>query len=150
RLEDLAEPGSVFISEIVFSQVRGRVPLEFDDLGPKSLKNIPESVRVYRVSRSAAAGPDAETLQSKPSVLVLPFANMSGDPEQEFFSDGITEDITPDLSQVSALFVAARHTAFTFKGKAVETAQVARRLNVRYLIEGSVRRAGKRMRITAQ
>jgi adenylate cyclase len=150
RLEALAEPGSVFISEIVFSQVRNRVPLEFDDLGLKTLKNIPESVRVYRVSRSAAASAYAETVQSKPSVLVLPFTNMSGDPEQEYFSDGITEDIITDLSQVSALFVVARHTAFTFKGKAVEVAEVGRRLNVRYLIEGSVRRAGKRVRITAQ
>ena len=153
RLEGLAEPGSVFVSEIVFSQVRGRVPLEFDDLGPKTLKNIPEPVRVYRVSRpdaSAATGPRAETLPSKPSLLVLPFANMSDDSEQDYFSDGITEDIITDLSQVSALFVVARNTAFTFKGKAVETTQVARRLNVRYLLEGSVRRAGKRLRITAQ
>jgi adenylate cyclase len=120
RLEGLAEPGSVFVSEIVFSQVRGRVPLEFDDLGPKTLKNIPEPVRVYRVSRPdapAATGPRAETLSSKPSLLVLPFANMSGDSEQDYFSDGITEDIITDLSQVSALFVVARNTAFTFRAR---------------------------------
>ena len=152
RLESLAEPGSVFVSEAVFTQVRGKVRLEFDDLGPQSLKNISELVRVYRV-----IVPDAEscasseaTLPAKPSLAVLPFINMSDDPEQEFLSDGITEDIIVDLSRVSALFVIARNTAFTLKGKVVDATQAARRLKVQYLLAGSVRRAGNRVRVTVQ
>jgi adenylate cyclase len=129
RLEALAEPGCVFISQTVFSHVRGKTALGFEDLGERSLKNMAEPVRIYR-----AFGPvtsTAETVSTKadrpstPSIAVLPFSNMSGDPEQEYFSDGITEDIITDLSQISALFVVARNTAFTFKGKAVEVVPVA-------------------------
>src|SRR5215468_4831176 len=144
RLEALAEPGSVFISGKVRQEVANKLKLSFDDLGEQSLKNVAETVRVYRVS--APAGPTGDTVAgktlgaSKPSIAVLPFTNISGDPEQEYFSDGITEDIITDLSQVSALFVVARNTAFTLKGKAVSAQQAARELGVQYILQGSVRR----------
>jgi adenylate cyclase len=152
RLESLAEPGEVLVSQVVFGQVRGKVGFRFEDLGEKILKNIVEPVRVYRLSAPAPADqlPLGLVQPAKPSLAVLPFTNMSGDPEQEYFSDGITEDIITDLSQVSALFVVARHSAFMFKGKAVEITDAARRLNVAYVLEGSVRKAGNRVRITAQ
>jgi len=154
RLEALAEPGSVFISGKVRQEVANKLKLSFDDLGEQSLKNVAETVRVYRVS--APAGPTGDTVAgktlgaSKPSIAVLPFTNISGDPEQEYFSDGITEDIITDLSQVSALFVVARNTAFAFKGKALDMVQVAQKLNAAFLLEGSVRGPGNRMRITVQ
>ncbi len=153
RLQAIAEPGSVYLSQTVFSHVQSKVKLGFDDLGEQSLKNIAVPIRVYRISsRTAdvATATRSQDLPSKPSLAVLPFTNMSGDPEQEYFSDGITEDIITDLSQVSALFVVARNTSFTFKGKAVEIVQAARKLNVRYVLEGSVRKAGNRVRITVQ
>jgi adenylate cyclase len=153
RLERLAEPGEVLLSQAIFGQVRGKVGFSFEDLGDKTLKHIAEAIRVYRLSPSMpATSRDFQTTAkpSKPSLAILPFTNMSGDPEQEYFSDGITEDIITDLSRVSALFVVARNTAFTFKGKAVDSADVARRLNVGHILEGSVRKAGNRVRITAQ
>jgi adenylate cyclase len=154
RLEALAEPGKVFISGKVRQEVANKLKLSFDDLGEQSLKNVAETVRVYRVSAPAETTGDivaGKTVEvSKPSIAVLPFTNMSGDPDQEYFSDGITEDIITDLSQVSALFVASRNSAFTFKGKAVEVVEAARKLHVGYVLEGSVRRAGNRVRITAQ
>jgi len=153
RLEALAEPGSVVVSQIVVSQVRGRVKFQFDDLGVKDLKHIAEPVRVYRVSAPASSSdavPRNDNQSSKPSLAILPFANLSGSAEQDYFSDGITEDIITDLSQVSALSVVSSRMAFTFKGRQIELSQAAHKLNVRYLLEGSVRRAGGRVRITAQ
>jgi adenylate cyclase len=154
RLEALADAGSVFISQTVFSHVKSKTHLDFVDLGERSLKNMAEPVRVYRLSGPATLLTGTVTakgdLPSKPSIAVLPFTNMSGDPEQEYFSDGITEDIITDLSQVSALFVVARNTAFTFKGKAVEIVETARKMNVGHILEGSVRKVGNRIRITVQ
>src|SRR4029077_3578390 len=154
RLEALAEPGSVLVSQTVFGHVRGKVPLGFDDMGEQNLKNLAEPVRIYRVS-----GVTSQTLGKVPgrpppasglSIVVLPFVNMSGDPEQEYFSDGITEDIITDLSKTSALSVVARNTAFTFKGRAVDVSKIAEQLNVSHVVEGSVRKAGGRVRISAQ
>lgn len=154
RLEALADPGSIFLSQTVFSHVRGKVPYGFDDLGEHTLKNIVEPVRVYRVSGVVAAAGIAPvttpSLTPKLSIAVLPFANVSGDAEQEYFSDGITEDIITDLSKVSRLKVVSRNTAFTFKGKAVDVGEVARRLEVGHVVEGSVRKSAGRVRITAQ
>jgi adenylate cyclase len=151
RLEAMAEPGSVVVSEKVRQETIGKLILNFEDLGEQSLKNIAEPVRSFRVLALAGDAPVvAEGAGSKPSLAVLPFTNMSGDPEQEYFSDGITEDIITDLSQVSGLFVVARNTAFTFKGKAVEVTQAARRLRVHHVLEGSVRKSGGRLRITVQ
>jgi adenylate cyclase len=138
----LAEPGGVFVSQTVFNHVRGKVQIGFEDLGEHNLKNMPEPVGVYMVS-SAGDGevaPGRSLQSSKVSIAVLPFVNMSGDPEQEYFSDGITEDVITDLSKASALSVIARNTAFTFKGKAVDMAKIARQLNVGYVVEGSVRK----------
>src|SRR5436309_10024922 len=124
-------------------------------MGERRLKNIEKSIRVYSVSLETAASRagDGATLarpQEKPSIAVLPFINMSGDPEQEYFSDGITEDIITDLSKVSGLFVVARNMAFTYKGKTVEIPEVAQRLGVNFVLEGSVRKAGSRVRVTGQ
>jgi adenylate cyclase len=148
RLEGIAEPGGVCVSGSAFDYVRNKVKAGFDDLGPQSLKNIAEPVRAFRIAGNPAAA--RATTSGKPTILVLPFTNMSGDPEQEFFSDGITEDIITDLSRISALSVVARNTAFTFKGKSVDVAQVARQLRVDHILEGSVRKSGGRVRITAQ
>ena len=155
RLEKLAEPGSICIGHSIYDQVKGKVACTYDDLGEQRFHNIPEPVRAFRVRSTSAAvaapqAVDALPLRDKPSIAVLPFTNMSGDPDQEYFSDGITEDIITDLSRVSALFVVARHTVFTFKGKSVEIVDAARKLNVANILEGSVRKAGNRVRITAQ
>jgi TolB-like protein len=150
RLEALAEPGGVCISGSVYDQVKGKLPLPFDDLGPQRVKNIAEPVRTYRVRIAPQARSEALTLPDKPSIVVLPFENTSGDPEQEYFSDGITEDLITDLSKISALMVIARHSAFTYKRQPVKVQQVGRELGVRYVLEGSVRKAGNRVRITAQ
>ena len=151
RLEGLAEPGGIIVSETVVSHVRGKVTFGFEDLGEKKLKNIDGQVRIFKVSGSRAAA-TRNTLKdsSRIAIAVLPFVNMSGDPEQEYFSDGITEDIITDLSKISALNVVSRNSAFTFKGRPTEVAQVAQRLNVGHIVEGSVRKAGGRVRITAQ
>ncbi len=156
RLEALAEPGGICLSDDAYRQVRGKVEADFEDLGDRELKNVAEPVRVYRVKTAAsgivAARPAGEPLPlpDKPSIAVLPFSNMSGDDEQEYFADGITEDLVTALSKIRWFFVIARNSTFTYKGQAVEVTQVARELGVRYVIEGSVRRAGNRVRITAQ
>jgi adenylate cyclase len=143
RIEGLAEPGGVYMSQAVFNHVRGKVQVGFEDLGEHRLKNMAEPVRIYRVS--GAAGDAAATGRSEQpanaSIAVLPFTNMSGDPEQEYFSDGISEDIITDLSKLSELHVIARNSSFVFKGRAVSVPDVARALGVRHVLEGSVRKA---------
>jgi TolB-like protein/Tfp pilus assembly protein PilF len=157
RLEGLATPGGICISGKVYEEVRNKLPTAFEDLGEQEVKNIREPVRVYRWTDAVAdpmpgmAGAEgALPLPDKPSIAVLPFTNMSGDPEQEYFSDGITEDIITELSRFPELFVIARNSTFIFKGKAVDIKGAAEKLGVRYLVEGSVRKAGNRVRITAQ
>jgi adenylate cyclase len=151
RLQMLAQPGGVAVSRSVRDQVAGKAAVEFDDMGEHAVKNMERPVQVFAMrdsaSRTAYAAAQAK---QRLSICVLPFANMSGDPEQEYFSDGITEDIITDLSKVSALSVVSRVTAFSFKGKPIDVAQVARQLNVSHVLEGSVRKAGNRVRITAQ
>ena len=143
--------GGVAVSLTVRDQVAGKAPCAFEDLGLHTVKNIERPVRVFAVHRvSGNEGGEPAAASRRLSICVLPFANMSGDPEQEYFSDGISEDIITDLSKVSALWVAARNTAFTFKGKHVDVPQVARQLKVSHVLEGSVRKAGGRVRITAQ
>jgi adenylate cyclase len=152
RLEGLSEPGGICVSARVQEDARGKLDLTFEDIGEQRLKNIAWPVKVYRaqLGREVAASRAALACTDKPSIAVLPFINMSGDPEQEYFSDGITEDIITDLSKVSTLNVLSRHTVFTFKGKSVDIGEVARRLQVGHVVEGSVRKAGGRVRITAQ
>jgi adenylate cyclase len=159
RLEAIAEPGSVYVSRSVYNQTKGKIRLVFEDLGEKLVKNIPEPVRVYRVEferteaprpGSAAAAGQTLALPDKPSIAVLPFQNMSGDPEQEFFADGMAEEIITALSRYRWFFVIARNSSFTYKGRAVDVTQVAMELGVRYVLEGSVRKAGNRVRVTAQ
>jgi adenylate cyclase len=157
RLEGLAEPGGVCISAKVHDEVRDRLELGFDDLGEQEVKNIARPVRVYKVVLSPAGEPGRSggaaplpSLPDRPSIVVLAFQNMSGDPEQEYFADGIAEDVITDLSKISGLFVIARNSAFTYKGKPVNLQEVSRELAVRYVLEGSVRKAGSRVRITAQ
>ena len=153
RLEGLAGPGGIACSAVVRNQVGNKLELEFLDQGEKTVKNIAQPVHVYfinlgrRSADSAFQSTDDRRRhgfdRDKPSVAILPFANMSNDPEQEFFSDGITEDIITDLSKVSGLFVLGRNTVFTYKGKAVNLEQIAKELGVAYVVEGSVRKAGQ-------
>jgi adenylate cyclase len=156
RIEALADPGGVFVSNTVHDQVRDRLPFLFEDLGEQQVKNIARPVRVYRVrdaGGAASPSPPAQPalpLPDKPSIAVLPFANMSGDPEQEYFVDGMVEEIITALSRIRWLFVIARNSSFTYKGQAVDVKQVGRELGVRYVLEGSVRKGGQRLRITAQ
>jgi TolB-like protein len=152
RIEALADAGGVFVSNTVHDHVRDRLPFVFEDLGEQQVKNITRPVRVYRVRDAAprAAAPPALPLPDKPSIAVLPFANMSGDPEQEYFADGMVEEIITALSRIRWLFVIARNSSFTYKGQAVDVKQVGRELGVRYVLEGSVRKGGNRVRITAQ
>jgi len=154
RIEALADPGGVFVSNTVHDQVRDRLPFTFEDLDEQQVKNIARPVRVYRVrdtDKSASApAPTVLPLPDKPSIAVLPFANISGDPEQEYFADGMVEEIITALSRVRWLFVIARNSSFTYKGHAVGVNQIGRELGVRYVLEGSVRKAGNRVRITAQ
>ena len=151
RLETMAEPGAICISGSVHEQVAGKFAATFDDLGPCEVKNSSKPVRVYRVSPAyiAPARPSL-ALPDKPSIAVLPFTNMSGDPAQEYFVDGMVEDITIGLSRFNALFVIARNSSFTYKGRAIDVRQVGRELGVRYVLEGSVRKADNRVRITGQ
>ena len=159
RLQALAEPGGVCISSTVLEHVRKLLPLRFVDLGPQVVKNIDEPVRAYHLSSGetppAAAGgepdrPKPLPLPDKPSIAVLPFTNLSGDPEQEYFADGLVEDIITALSRVRSFFVIARNSSFTYKGRAVDVRQVSRELGVRYVLEGSIRKAGSRVRIVGQ
>jgi adenylate cyclase len=152
RIEALADAGGVFVSNTVYDHVRDRLPFVFEDLGEQQVKNIARPVRVYRVRHAApkAPAPPALPLPDKPSIAVLPFANMSGDPEQEFFADGIAEDVITALSRYPSLFVIARNSCFTYKGKSVDVKQIGRELGVRYVLEGSLRKAGNRIRVTAQ
>jgi adenylate cyclase len=153
RIEALADPGGVFVSHTVHDHVRDRLPFVFEDLGEQQVKNIARPVRVYRVRKAkgpAAPSPPVLPLPDKPSIAVLPFANMSGDPEQEYFADGMVEEIITALSRIRWLFVIARNSSFTYKGQAVDVKQVGRELGVRYVLEGSVRKGGARVRITAQ
>ena len=168
RLEGIAQPGAICLSEDAYRQVRARLDLEVSDLGQTHLKNIVDPVRVYslQVGLPAQAKPSAPmatvradneekpapslALPDKPSIAVLPFQNMSGDPEQEYFVDGMVEDIITGLSRIKWLFVIARNSSFTYKGRSVDVRQVGRELGVRYVLEGGVRKAGNRLRITAQ
>jgi adenylate cyclase len=157
RLEALAEPGGICVSRVVRDQVRDKVEFGFEDLGEQQVKNIARPVRAYWVRDRATppketplAAPQPLPLPDKPSIAVLPFQNMSGDPEQDYFADGMVEEIITALSRIRWLFVIARNSSFTYKGQAVDVKQVGRELGVRYVLEGSVRRAGGRVRITAQ
>jgi len=151
RLEALAEPGGIWVSGVVRDQVRDKVDFGFEDLGEQQVKNIARPVHVYRIAAAGSAVPkSALPFPEKPSLAVLPFQNMSGDPEQEYFADGMVEEITTAISRLPWLFVIARNSSFTYKGRAVDVKQVARELGVRYVLEGSVRKAGNRVRITGQ
>src|SRR5215468_1698022 len=201
RLEGLAAAGGICISDVVYQQLKNKLVLTYEDLGPQTLKNIAELVRVYRVAEPGSAPPRVRTadkkrpaykrravlaavlvlvvglaggvlrylfhppatsvvgssekaaalpLPDKPSLIVLPFVNMSKDPDQEYFSDGLTDTLTGDLSKISSLFVIARNSAFTYKGKAVKVQDVGREMGVRYVLEGSVQKADQQVRITAQ
>jgi TolB-like protein/class 3 adenylate cyclase/Flp pilus assembly protein TadD len=157
RIEGVAKPGAICLSEQAYWQVRGRLDLAVTDLGPTQLKNIAEPIRVYSLQvgdpaqTTPAPAPTPE--KSGPprlSIVVLPFTNLGGDPEQDHFVDGVTESLTTDLSRIRGSFVIGRNTAFTFKGKAVDLTQIGRELNVRYVLEGSVQRGGNRMRVNVQ
>jgi TolB-like protein/class 3 adenylate cyclase len=157
RLEGIAAPGAICLSEDAYRQVKGRLDLAVTDLGPTQLKNIAEPIRVYSLDigqpAQAKPVPARAPEQSTPprlSIVVLPFANIGGDPEQEHFVDGVTESLTTDLSRLRGSFVIGRNTAFTYKGKAVDLKQIGRELNVRYVLEGSVQRGGNRMRVNVQ
>jgi adenylate cyclase len=156
RLEGLCEPGMVYVSGSVFDQVVGKLDAAFDDLGERSVKNISKPVRVYRArGETGEEATDGDVsavapLPDKPSIAVLPFNNLSGDPDQEYFADGMTEDIIAGLSRFRSLFVIARNSSFAYKGKSADVRQVARDLGVRYILEGSVRRGGERIRIMGQ
>jgi TolB-like protein/class 3 adenylate cyclase len=157
RLESIAEPGGICISSSAYDHVRGKVGIEFADLGEQNLKNIARPVRAYAVVReeptlathAERARPGAPSA-SRLSIVVLPFANLSGDPEQDYFVDGVTESLTTDLSRIGGMAVIARNSAFSYKGKAIDVRQVARELNVRYVLEGSVQRSGNRLRVNVQ
>jgi adenylate cyclase len=154
RLEGLAEPGGICVARNVFDQVKAKVEVGFEDLGEQEVKNIPEPIRVYRWT-NASADPMPGTLGTlplpdKPSIVVLPFDDISGDAGDPYFADGVTEDIITELSRFSNLFVIARNSAFTYKGRAVKAQEIRRDLGVRYIVEGSVRRSGDRVRVTVQ
>ena len=157
RLEGLAEPGGICISRMVRENVRDKLDYAFEDMGEQQVKNIARAVRAYRVRDRAAqvepqllVTPPPLPLPDKPSIAVLPFANLSGDPEQEYFTDGMVEEISTALSRIRWLFVIARNSSFTYKGQAIDVKQVGRELGVRYVLEGSVRKAGGHVRISAQ
>jgi adenylate cyclase len=155
RLEAIAEPGAVYVSRAVRDFVRDKAEIVLEDLGERPLKNIAKPVRVFRIGAPdrAAGTPRAAApppLPDKPSIAVLPFANMSGEAEQEYFSDGMTEDLITDLSKVSGLFVIARNSSFAYKSRSVKVQEIGRDLGVRFVLEGSIRKAGNRVRITAQ
>jgi adenylate cyclase len=161
RLEALAEPGGICISRVVRDQVRDKLDYTFEDLGEQSAKNIARPVRVYALRSKAFADLPASSVPPamsiaqaaavpRLSIVVLPFANLSNDPEQQYFADGIAEDLTTDLSRLADMFVISRNTAFTYQNKQLHTKQIGRELGVRYVLEGSVRRSGTQVRINAQ
>jgi len=156
RLEGLAEPGGICLSGDAYRQVRGKIEWPVEDLGEREVKNLSEPLRVYRIALEHASLADSPSpgaalpLPEKPSIAVLPFTNMSGDPDQDYFADGMVEEIITALSHMRWLFVIARNSSFTYKGRAVDVKQVGRELGVRYVLEGSVRKAGERVRITGQ
>jgi TolB-like protein len=159
RLEALAEPGGICISRVVRDQIRDKLPYPFEDMGERSVKNLARPVRVYALrpepvaaepSRSSASAVSQFSRRPRLSIVVLPFANLSGDPEQEYFADGITDDLTTDLSRIAGLLVISRNSAFTYKNKQIDTRQIGRELDVRYVLEGSVRRFDKHIRVNAQ
>src|SRR6516225_445146 len=161
RLEALAEPGGICISRMVRDQIRDKLDYAFEDRGEQSVKNIARPVRVYALRPEAVANPLAPRVPAFPpisqpavaprlSIVVLPFTNLSKDPEQQYFADGITEDLTTDLSRIAGMLVISRNTAFTYQGKRVDTKQIGRELCVRYVLEGSVRRSGDQVRVNAQ
>ena len=153
RLEALAEPGGICVSGRVEEDVHGKLDTAFEDIGEQQLKNIARPVRVYRARPGGPVNAPAHpvlSLPDKPSIVVLPFQNMSGEPEQEYFADGVVEEITTALSRFKTVFVIARNSSFTYKGKAADVKQIGRELGVRYVLEGSVRKAANRVRITAQ
>jgi adenylate cyclase len=152
RLQELAEPGGICLSGKVHAEVARKLDLAYEDLGERALKNIAERVRVFRIGGGPVAREQqaAPPLPSKPSIVVLPFVNMSGDADQEFFADGLTEDILTELSRFRDLFIISRNSSFKYKGKAVNVQQVARELGVQYVVEGSVRKASNRVRVTVQ
>jgi TolB-like protein/class 3 adenylate cyclase len=161
RLEALAEPGGICISRTVREHIRDKLPFAFDDIGEQSVKNIARPVRVYALRPEAVANLPASNAAPAPpfsrsaaaprlSIVVLPFVNLSNDPEQQYFADGITEDLTTDLSRIAGMLVISRNTAFTYQGKRVDTKQIGRELDVRYVLEGSVRRSGNQVRVNAQ
>ena len=152
RLEALAEPGGICVSRVVRDQVRDKLDFSFEDMGEQLVKNIARPVRTYRVALGASSRAALPPLSfpDKPSLAVLPFQNMTGDAEQEYFVDGMVEEITTAIARLPWLFVIARNSAFTYKGKAIDVKQVAQELGVRYVLEGSVRKAGNRVRITGQ
>ncbi len=158
RLQSLAEPGGLLVSDAVQGAVRGKVAATFSDQGEQVIKNIPHPVRTYRASGPGIAssesmrlpGQDRMPITDRPSIAVLPFANMSGDPDQEYFTDGVVEDILTTLSKIRELFVIARNSSFAYKGRSVDVRTVGRELGVKYVLEGSVRKSGPRIRVTAQ
>ena len=152
RVEALAAPGGLCLSDNAYQQIKGKLVLDVADIGEHQLKNIAKAIRVYRVHLGDAATKHAPAfaLPDKPSIAVLPFQNMSGDPEQEYFADGIVEEIITGLSRLKWFFVIARNSSFTYKGRAVDVREVGRELGVRYVLEGSVRKGGNRLRITVQ
>jgi TolB-like protein/Flp pilus assembly protein TadD len=161
RLEALAEPGGICISRMVRDHIRDKLAYAFEDLGEQSVKNIARPLRVYALRPGAVAGLPASSVLATPpisqpavaprlSIVVLPFANLGNDPDQQYFADGITEDLTTDLSRIAGMFVISRNTAFTYKDERVDTRQIGRELRVRYILEGSIRRSGNQVRVNAQ
>src|SRR5215469_14300546 len=156
RLEALAEPGGICVNRVVRDQVRDKLDFSFEDMGEQQVKNITRPVRVYALRSGVSALPAPSALPAAPitpnvaprlSIVVLPFANLGNDPEQQYFADGITEDLTTDLSRIAGLLVISRNTAFSYQGKRVDTKQIGRELGVRYVLEGSVRRSGNQIRV---
>src|SRR6185369_5982258 len=152
RLEGIAEPGGICVSEDAWRQIRDKLPAAFVDMGEQALKNIARPVHVFRIDAAGVATPPRPqlALPDKPSIAVLPFQNISGDPAQEYFTDGMVEDIITGLSRIKWLFVIARNSTFAYKGRPVDVKRVGRELGVRYVLEGSVRKGGNRLRITGQ
>jgi TolB-like protein len=153
RLQAMAEPSEIYVSQIVLDHVKNKVELKFENLGERTVRNIAEPVRVYRIARTDVVAKTATPelpLPSKPSIAVLPFENLSADQEQAYFAGGLTEDLITDLSKVPSLFVIARNSSFAYKGRATDIRQIAREMGVRYVLEGSARRVGGRVRINAQ